>query len=476
MNTAASLSKISACVVAALGLTAAPACAQNAAICANEAPAPTISSPVIFGGVSGAIKQDAAFDCMMWQTFVYLNWPVQSGQRGVPNPSAAFGTAGETVWESFKSSADTFPLNGQNPGPWNSPVLMPQNLPQALSAARRNQVADGKLRVLRQLSKFSAVLKQKTPPTLSEKTQVGGGILVDQTGQDVYYEIALNQSEYEYIVTNKLYDANAQYTFASTQGVGLPLGSTSTNPQTSGAIEVKAAWKVLSPAELSANPVRFHTAQALLPGATQPVTVGLAGLHIAQRAENMYQLVWATFSQIDNAPPFGPTPSQGNFSFFKPGCSIATCPVNQKTTPPQPTQVMQTTQPPSPAAKVNQYMQALIAQQSPNTPWQFYQLVNVQWPTAAVQLPTPPIPSSPANGSPPIGSPNTTILLNPVLETFFQGQTLSCLGCHQSAIAANPQKAANNYPSSYSFVFEHATVAAPGLLLAPGKPIPGDSR
>ena len=178
MNMAASLFRISACVVTALGLAAGPISAQNAALCANEAPAPIITSPIIFGGVSGAILQDAAFDCMMWQTFVYLNWPVQSGQRGVPDPKLAFGAAGETVWESFKSSADTFPLNGQNPGPWNSPVLMPQNLPQALSSVRRNQVAGGKLRVLRQTSKFSAVLKQKTPPALSGKTQVGGGIQI----------------------------------------------------------------------------------------------------------------------------------------------------------------------------------------------------------------------------------------------------------------------------------------------------------
>ena len=306
----------------------------------------------------------------MWQTFIYLNWPVTAGQRGTPNANAAFGSPGQTVWESFKQISDTFPPNGQDPGPWNAAPTAPANF----TAARRRQIARGDLRVLTQTSKVSQALQDQSPAALSNTGQVGGGILVSQAGQAVYYEMVLNQLEYDYIVGNGLYEAVAQYACAKTQGISLPIG----------AIEAKAAWKVLTPAEINATPVRFHTAQALLGDSTTPVTVGLVGLHIVQRVTNMDQLVWATFSQIDNAP-IGSSATRGSFSFFNPACT--TCQVNQETTPPTPSQVVQTTSVPTPAAAVNTYVQKLIAQQNPNSPWQFYQLVNVQWPTLPLPFP-----------------------------------------------------------------------------------------
>jgi hypothetical protein len=427
-----------------------PVFAQNSPVCASQLPAPTISTPVIYSRV-GAIPQDAAFDCLMWQTFIYLNWPVTAGQRGTPNAKAAFGSPGQTVWESFKQISETFPPNGQDPGPWNAAATAPANFP----AARRRQIVRGDLRVLTQTSKVSQALQDQSPAALSNTGQVGGGILVNQAGTAVYYEMVLNQLEYDYIVGNGLYEAMAQYACARTQGISLPIG----------AIEAKAAWKMLTPAEIDATPVRFHTAQALLGDSPTPVTVGLVGLHIVQRVTNMDQLVWATFSQIDNAP-IGSSATSGSFSFFNPACT--TCQVNKETTPPTPSQVVQTTSVPKPAAAVNSYVQKLIAQNNPNSPWQFYQLVNVQWPTAATALPVPPVPSSPT--SPPLGSPNVTTMLNPVLETFFQGRTLSCLGCHQGATAANPQQAPQNFPSGYSFAFSHASAAPNGRSVCPATP------
>ena len=438
----------------------------------NGQPAISITLPLIYGGVL-VTQQDAAFDCMMWQTFIYLNWPAKPGQRGVANTQATFGSSGQTVWESFKSIADTFPANGQNPGPWNSSVLTPSALNSSLSSALRQRIASGRLRMLSQTSKISSILLDNVPTSLSDIMQVGGGVLVDQAGANVYYEIALNETEYEYIVVNTLYEAATQYAFAKNQGISLPIGTTA--PQSAGSIEIKAAWKVLTSAELNARPVRFHTAQALLPGSSSPVTVGLVGLHIAQRAANMFQLVWATFSQIDNAPPVNISPTTGSFSFYKVGCAVTDCPVNQKTTPPEPTQVMEATQVPSEAEQINGFVQNLIKAGNPSSPWQFYRLVNVQWPTAAIPLPSQPLPSSASN--PPNGSPNTTNLLNPVLETFFQSRTLSCLACHQQANSANPANAPANFPASYSFAFLHATSAPVGThLRRASRPIPGKAN
>jgi hypothetical protein len=140
---------------------------------------------------------------------------------------------------------------------------------------------------------------------LGEIVQVGEGILVDQMGQPVYYEMLLNQDEYSYIVRNGLYAANTQLPFAQQHGIKLPTGITADGP--TGAIEIKAAWKVMSAAELAEQPPRFHTRPAVIHDGTE-VTVGLVGLHIYQRLGGFHQGVWATFSHVDNSPLVGQTP------------------------------------------------------------------------------------------------------------------------------------------------------------------------
>src|SRR5437763_12917140 len=74
----------------------------------------------------------------------------------------------------------------------------------------------------------------------------------------VYYEELLNEDEFNYIVQNALYNADTQNTLASNSYIYLPEGPSAFG--SIGAIELKAAWKVLTPAELNAKPVRFHTA------------------------------------------------------------------------------------------------------------------------------------------------------------------------------------------------------------------------
>ena len=132
---------------------------------------------------------------------------------------------------------------------------------------------------------------------MDETQQAGGGVLIDQNGQTVYYEMLMNQTEFNYITGNTLYEANQQNAYAQKTGIVLPPDS----------IEIKAAWKVLSPQEASATPLRFHTTQALLPNQPKAVTMGLVGLHImvVPSATNFNQGFWATFKQVDNAPLAG---------------------------------------------------------------------------------------------------------------------------------------------------------------------------
>jgi len=315
------------------------------------------------------------------------------------------------------------------------------------------------------------------PDILRSITQAGGGTLYDLNGNPVYYEVAIDKPEYDYIVANKLYDAYKQAAFAQTHVIALPI-ATKDNPL--GAVEIKAAWKVLSDAEkqpcLFTNPEKplchFHTVQALVGGSNTPVTVGLVGFHmfILAGVSGSSQGAWATFAQVDNAPvqgsPIGPA-----YNFFNPNCKVpgtsSPCPVNVMDA--DPGQVMQITADASQADKLNAHMKSIIKNKDPNSPWQYYKLIDVQWPKhpANISNRKPPL-STPL----PNGDPNVPLrgkdMVNPVIETFAQlpptelmpvvpPPGLACLSCHQYASTSPMGPHLPPYATSYSFIFGHAS-------------------
>lgn len=410
-------------VLASLGMTGS-ALAQTP-VCGSPFNPPPVLQPVL---PSASFSQsDSAVDCYMWQTFIYLTWPALPGQAGQPNTKAPYGKAGATVWETFRQHDTVFLPKGKKPLPWNAGTFV-----RAMK----------KPRVMKNNSKMFRMLNSAESTALNETQQAGGGVLIDQNGQTVYYEMSMNQTEFNYITTNKLYEANQQNQFAQQTGIVLPADS----------IEIKAAWKVLSSQEASATPLRFHTTLATLPNQVKPVTMGLVGLHImvVPSASNFNQGFWATFQQVDNAPLAGGQPGK-QYSFYNPACNTNNCPVNTQTKAPVPTQVQQVFAAPPEAQAVNSYMAQLIASSStPAAVWQYYQLIDVQWPTSPQSIQgagkTAPLPN---------GTPNTNTLMNPVLETFLQKQNMSCLTCHTGASTA-PAKGFSGFASSYSFLFGHA--------------------
>ena len=411
------------CVVYALGgLKIAHA---QSAVCGSPFNPLPVLQPVL---PSASFSQsDSAVNCYMWQTFIYLTWPALPGQAGQPNAKAPYGQAGATVWETFRQYDTVFLPKGQKPLPWNSGTYA-----SALKEPR----------VLKNTSKMFRALSPVESTPLDETQQAGGGILIDQNGETVYYEMSMNETEFNYIVTNTLYEATQQNSFAKNTGIVLPPNS----------VEIKAAWKVLSPQEASAKPLLFHTTQATLPNNPNPVTMGLVGLHImvVPSANNFNQGFWATFQHIGNAPLAGGN-TTGPYSFYNPACSPANCPVNVQTKAPTPTQVQQVFGATPEAQAVNNYVAQLIAASStPAAVWQNYQLIDVQWPTSPQSI------RGPGKTAPlPNGTPNTNTLMNPVLETFLQQQNMSCLTCHTGASTAK----ATGFPrfaSSYSFLLGHA--------------------
>ena len=254
-------------------------------------------NPIFRSVTTGPFESE--FDCLAWQDFIYLMWPAQANERGVPDPNRKLGASGPTVWESYRTADTVFLPRGRDPGPWQQPQLI-----ATLQPSLAQQVASGAIRHLTMTSKVSrpvlaTILKNAAafpPPILSGIAEAGGGTLYDLNDNPVYYEVAMDKIQYDYIRQHQLYNAYGQADYARTNVIALPAG---TKDAELGAVEVKAAWKVLSNAE--GNSGRFHIDPSFAPRSSKtPVTVGLVGFHVF--IVNGTQGAWATFAQVDNAP------------------------------------------------------------------------------------------------------------------------------------------------------------------------------
>lgn len=383
--------------------------------CNPASPCPGSTCPTAITTAAAAVPADACprfgevqsdVDVFAWNSFIALNWPADLTTCAADTQTSILGGAGPRVWETYVSDTDVF-VAGGSPVAWCAPEL----------AARLRAP-----RPLGGLSKVAAASAERLP----DIAEAVGGVLTDQNGRFVRYEIKINLDEYNYLVTNHLWNKAGQQgkTIDFPQGPDdqpsrcgeMPCGPV-------GAMEIKAAWKVLSQNEIDGG--RFYTTQAVVfndeqgspsPG-TNPVTMGLVGLHILHKTATQSTWFWSTFEHVDNTTT----------SFFDPSCT--TCVANQQTAK-QPYTELTTDGTPinkgvqvvrthsiestdSSAPELNTYYQGLLA----GSVWANYQLISTQW----------------ATGGAPAGTP--AVLANTTLETFVQEQS-SCLGCHGSAQTA----------------------------------------
>jgi hypothetical protein len=442
-------------VLCSIPLLAQAATPASSSACSSELGKPLLSlapktaSPPDSNG--GFINRIAS--CNAWQNFFYLNWPALAGQAGVPNPKAVFGTPGPTVWQTLVSPDQVFLPKGQKPAPWGKWAVA-SDIPPAIA----EQVRAGKLHVLRQVVKFGG---DKT--RLHNIEQVDDLVLYDQQTNPVYYEVMLNKTLYDYIVSNNLYEATAQAAYAAKKAIAPPIGS----------FEIKSAWKILSPSEIASK--RFFTSSAFVippSGAGSVQTVGLVGLHIfaggGSDTQGNSAGLWATFAQIDNAPFASQVKPSGNYNFYNPASRA------QANTPTKvhgkqvavPTQVTQVWPDDVDAAAVTTYAQGLVVAGNKDAPWQYYKLINTQWPRGTYSA-TPPVPqNAPLSLTGSAGQPNTQQLLNPMLETYMQVTQAqhpaqrSCMACHSFAKVADKK---SQFATGFSFLFGRAQPATAGM-------------
>lgn len=359
-----------------------------------------------------------------WQSFVALNWPALAGQRGVPDTSKTIGQPGNVVWHTWKTPDEIFYPNGAAPPPWNQ--YGGQLPPQCTSIG-----ATSTSFVLQRTTKVPGNINNAAIQSAKEAV---GGTLTDQHGNLARYEVRLNQATFNAIVVPQFYNVQAQNN--ATEISFAP-----------GVMEVKAAWRQMTSADPPAVTSRYYTETAWIytpPFGTNPATcvkgtVGLVGLHITQKTPTLPQWTWATFEQIDNVPPAA-SGYTGPLSFNNPACPPAKCPPNQSTenngVPTGiPTQVARVVPIGQAAAAANPSWQQTLRQAVAASPFQYYQLIDIQWP----QTPS----------RPPVGNPTPELLANTVMETYV---TLSsCINCHFTA-----RTQSGKLSSDYSFMLAEA--------------------
>lgn len=331
-----------------------------------------------------------------WRSFVAADWPVAPGTRGVPDPQQRIGARDAqgmpvpVVWMTSKAPGDVFLAKAAPPDSnWQT-----QHVTTACVGMPGYDAATSY--VLGMVSKTSPGAYSEINQAQFPGSQQVIGPVIDQQAQYVRYDIRMDQSEFQYLLNYKYYDASVQK--ASVQGTiptfkPPPFGNEPWVQQLPpyaryGAVEYKASWRPLNPKVDIVS--RYFTMNAFLVNpdgkCEGPRLMGLTGLHILRltpATPNTW--FWSTFEQVDNLTvpniprPDGKklTPSFGNGKTFVSGYNYMPPKVVSGPLPPRPpvdvsrVTPIQTTSKPVTVA----YQKALAG-----TPFQYYELVGVQFP------------------------------------------------------------------------------------------------
>ena len=384
-------------------------------------------SPLVPSDLPLTANDDSAAE-FAWRSFVAVNWPARAGSRGVPNANKVIGQPGDLVWNTWKSPDEIFYADGRRPPAWNgnSGALPPQCRTAGASAGAY---------WLRRTSKVPGDVDNQA---LRDAKQVVGGTLTDQHGNLVRYEVRLNKAIFDNILAKQYYNIEGQNKASS---ISFPAA----------VMEVKASWRELTAAD---SPVKsrfvrrvawiYTPAGQSAPASCIQSEVGLVGLHVTQKTPSRPQWTWATFEHVDNVPPFNAPVPPGRtlpYSFNKPGCPVTQC-VPDSTTENHgvptriPTQVTRLVNIGAAAQRANPQWQSALAAAVPGSPFQYYQLVDIQWPLNPGQRPA--------------GNPTPGLSANTTMETYI-GRSSSCISCHYTA-----QRASGTISSDYSFMLAEA--------------------
>jgi hypothetical protein len=442
---------------------------------------------------SSSTDVQSAFDDMSWQTFVALNWT--AGKEDQP-PQSGLQGEGRRVWETDKWPRISAIFH-------DSPVLAKCNPPPGMPVFR-----------------IGANLQGQPDGHNEEYIQAATDQpLIDVKGNWTIYERRINGIEVAYLQAP---NGNSQWNLTNLQGQAAFVGAKQTvsfppfdmAAGINGAMEIKAAWRILDPADHAANAKRFYIVsgmltvpsvlvfrgtKAIVADVCAKVDFGLVGMHILQKNPKINVLpagnwIWSTFEHVDNAPlsgtacnvqtpwtckgvstgannPCPPANVTQQYSFYdrsSPGAVTNQPPVNPNG-PNKPflwrgsMPFAYATPQGAPGTQVSRCWQIYQYTAYLNTQWraklaavgsvfQNYMLVGTQWGAGADE----PI----INGFPVPMNATLPYLSNSVIETFMQLQinpqngfaTGSCIACHGGAQLKNQPPVVCNVLSDQSFV------------------------
>jgi hypothetical protein len=386
---------------------------------------------------SAASIQDLAI--FAWREFIALNWPAidptTTGLRGRPDNGADFlsvkkdtgGSFPLLVWHTYRHKNELFPADGKTDATFDSkaPVykyklpgpLAPPFPPGTLSPGSPGDT----------LSLFN---------NLDETTQIGLCTMYAHNNIRIAYEAKVNRGMFDYANAAKLTACDdkghcptlftarvntknnlVQYGGICTAPVGtttitLPCGdATVAGDAGEGAIEVKAAWRPLTPTEASSG--RFFVRKVIFYSASQKpydrlyenAVWGLVALHIIHKTKSFPTFVFASWEQVDNYDDIN-NKNPENLRFHN---------ILGQPMPPPDIPVTRAHPIHSQIPPVNDAVHAAFKAKEPGTIWQYYKLIGVQGP--------------PVNGPPPANSPiddlsyyylaNIVVETNQALQNFF---------------------------------------------------------
>lgn len=380
-------------------------------------------------------------DDYSWQVFIALNRPAKQGENGTADCKERY-VHSPKVWQTYKTSEQVFLANGADPGSWH----------------RINK------------TRLSQISKANNQSALDSHMEAVGAWLIDQKGNPTYFQMWVNETWYDYVVENKLYNRD---NYTNQSKVRFP----------DGAMELKSAWKILTTADSSKNYITQYSQVVEFDASGEPkrnsdgsiqtkqALLGLVGFHQIMKVSGFPQWQWATFEHKLNVPgseydskleQVVSKPKQGvQYTYYdadadknkvnKSPCSLSAPSECQSFYLPTPLTRLTPIREQAQVAN-KKYHQLLIDKGLGYsrgeemtvyaTPLLNYQLVTTQWP------------SKPNNPGATNGDPTPTISANTTMESYIQTSS-SCINCH--GMATLPGTAAK---SDFSFLFGNAKSAS----------------
>lgn len=276
---------------------------------------------------------DVTFDNLAkfaWNEFVALNYPADPNHRGQPLANSKLGDSADArVWESYWHRVEVFPYDGKPVHKGGKAVVTGKPTyrysPAALNLDAKtfhsNSTSHINPTILENYKQLWNNLDEDSELDIDE---MFGRVLTiaDFTDENrILYEAKMNEVGFNYILENQLEHLSTRNTFLAagksklqnngskckpiSGQVVLPCGS---NLGGEGHVEIKAAWRALTKAEMTSN--KFYTRKVIHYKAVTEKkktenkwlvdTYGLIGLHIIHKTVNFPSFTYATFEHVDN--------------------------------------------------------------------------------------------------------------------------------------------------------------------------------